>query len=81
MTAKEVAFWNLDLAAKRARRHAKHCRSCYHPIIDDEGNPGYFGEACKAGFVILKLYTEAESAVMDAMEDVNDANRIQLLLS
>ena len=38
MTPKEAAFWNLDIAAKRARRHAKSCNECHHPIIDDEGN-------------------------------------------
>jgi hypothetical protein len=31
------------------------------PIIDEEGNPGYFGEACKKGHLLLTEYVALES--------------------
>lgn len=36
--------------------HAKHCYRCSHPIIDAEGNPGYFSEACLEGLGLLARY-------------------------
>lgn len=56
----------LNAAYDKAQNHAKHCRSCFHRIIDEEGNPGYMGEACKNGAEILKSYKHAESAYWTA---------------
>ena len=53
-------------AEDACRRHVKRCRDCYHPIIDDEGNPGYFGEACGTGVKLLRAYVDATNAVLDA---------------
>jgi hypothetical protein len=48
----------IEAAAARASRHARRCRECGHPIIDAEGNPGYFGEACATGVQLLARYCE-----------------------
>ena len=48
-----------ERAATAADYHARTCSQCCHPIIDDEGNPGMFGEACFAGLVLLVVYCDA----------------------
>lgn len=45
-----------DAALQEAREHAESCARCYRPIVDDEGNPGLFGEACRPGLVLLVRY-------------------------
>jgi len=46
-------------AIRAAHKHAAACGACAHPIVDAEGNPGYFGEACKEGFILLVAYCDA----------------------
>ncbi len=41
-------------------RHATTCRECYHPIFDEEGNPGYLSEACAEGAAILDAFHRLE---------------------
>lgn len=57
MKAHEDLYW-------LAQHHAATCHSCCHPIIDEEGNPGYFGEACAKGAAILRAYIASEKALM-----------------
>ena len=46
-------------ARRAAVKHAESCRKCIAPIIDEEGNPGDFGEACKnAGLKLLVRYCQ-----------------------
>lgn len=52
------------IAQTRCRDHAAICRECYHPIIDDEGNPGYLGEACLSGRLMLEAYQKAEAQLL-----------------
>ena len=47
-----------------AQEHAERCRRCCIPIMDQEGNPGYFGEACEVGARILLRYVNAEKALL-----------------
>ena len=47
------------IAAEKADQHAQSCRRCSAPIIDPEGNPGLFGEACPAGLKLLVGYAQA----------------------
>ena len=42
-----------------ARLHAARCERCFVPIIDAEGNPGLYGEACKEGVKILAAYVRS----------------------
>lgn len=49
-----------DTGAK-CKRHAETCTKCYHPIMDEEGNPKYVSEACAEGAVLLRRYNELES--------------------
>jgi hypothetical protein len=55
----------LGRTQSEARQHAATCRRCFVPIIDEEGNPGLFSEACAQGAAILREYVEAEKAVME----------------
>lgn len=48
-----------DEAYAAAMLHAATCPRCSQPIVDEEGNPGYFGEACPAGRDILAAYCRA----------------------
>jgi hypothetical protein len=48
----------ISAAAALASRHARRCHECSHPIIDEEGNPGLFGEACPTGVRLLARYCE-----------------------
>ena len=57
-------YSTLERAEGRARNHARKCTACFIPIIDDEGNPGYFSEACATGYRILGEYVKAEKAVL-----------------
>lgn len=49
----------IDAAAEAAAAHAAACRRCSMPIIDPEGNPGLYGEACPAGLRLLVGYAAA----------------------
>lgn len=55
-------------AFDKAQKHAENCKDCYHPIIDDEGNPQYLGEACATGATILQAYIDAENALLNHRE-------------
>jgi hypothetical protein len=59
--AKADLVRHLATAFDACQRHAKTCRECFMPIIDEEGNPGYFGEACKKGHLLLTEYVALES--------------------
>jgi len=48
-----------DAAYNAARTHARRCRQCCYPILDEEGNPGLFGEACRTGLRLLIAYCDA----------------------
>lgn len=52
----------IEVAESEARLHSATCPSCYAQIIDDEGNPGLFGEACARGLVLLVSYCKAIGA-------------------
>jgi hypothetical protein len=49
-----------ERAFQAAQMHAARCRRCHMPVIDEEGNPGYLGEACRDGVAILREYIDAE---------------------
>ena len=49
----------LERAASAADRHAQVCGACFIRIIDAEGNPGMFGECCRAGRRLLVAYVDA----------------------
>ncbi len=51
-------------AFEAAQAHAASCSRCFVPIVDPEGNPGYFGEACPAGAALLRVYVDAEKDVL-----------------
>ena len=55
-------------AFNEAQHHAKICRKCYMPIMDEEGNPGYYSEACTKGFELLKEYEKQESLILTTEE-------------
>jgi len=46
-------------ACAAAAKHAITCRKCFMPIMDEEGNPGYFAEACRQGLPLLVAYVQA----------------------
>jgi hypothetical protein len=48
-----------DELYKEALHHALTCKLCCLPIVDSDGNPGLFGEACSVGVKILIRYTRA----------------------
>lgn len=56
----------LGEAFDKAQTHARECHLCFHPIIDEEGNPQYMSEACAEGAVILQAYINAENALLNA---------------
>ena len=62
---KRTLFRRYAKAQDHCRLHAQFCHECYMPIIDDEGNPQYFGEACAVGYVLLKTYVDAENALLN----------------
>ncbi len=51
-----LATLSADAVFEVAIRHSLTCTRCSMPIVDEEGNPGYFGEACPAGRDILAAY-------------------------
>lgn len=53
------AHHQADQAAAVAQQHASTCRHCSSKIIDDEGNPGRFGDACPEGLKHLVNYSRA----------------------
>ena len=44
---------NLEAAYQKAARHARACTKCSMPIVDEDGNPGYYSEACRTGQILL----------------------------
>ena len=46
-------------ACAAAAKHAITCRKCFMPIMDEEGYPGYFAEACRQGLPLLVAYVQA----------------------
>ena len=48
-----------DTTYHMARHHAVTCKRCSMPIVDVDGNPGYYGEACPEGIRLLRAYEEA----------------------
>lgn len=59
----EIAFLN-------AQSHARKCRSCAMPIVaDEEGNPGFYSEACPTGAVLLRTWQSLEGALLRQMEN------------
>lgn len=55
------------LNLSRCRLHVKTCRACHHPIVDDEGNPGYMSEACAHGATLLAAYIKSDSELLNRM--------------
>lgn len=49
----------VNAAEAAARKHATKCRKCCVPIVDDEGNPKYFSEACADGVRLLVAYVDS----------------------
>lgn len=49
----------VNFTFEQAQRHRKKCRNCCYPIIDDEGNPGRFSDACDTGLPLLVRYVRA----------------------
>lgn len=45
----------------KCMNHARKCRNCYIPIMDEEGNPQFVGEACEIGAKLLTKYCAVES--------------------
>ncbi len=46
------------------QEHAASCRKCIAPIVDAEGNPGYFNEACPDGLKLLVKYAPLVGAAV-----------------
>lgn len=44
------------------QHHARHCRTCCAPIIDEDGNPGNRSEACAKGAEMIELQHALEAA-------------------
>lgn len=51
------------------RRHAGSCRSCYAPLIDEQGNVGLGipGNACAYGSALVRRYVNLEHAILADM--------------
>ena len=49
------------------KKHAESCRSCQIAIMDDEGNPQFFSEACPTGYQLLTEYYEWENKIFDLL--------------
>jgi hypothetical protein len=64
-TPLEIIEERLDDLFARCQSHAKHCRRCFMPIMDEEGNPGLFGEACTSGYQLLTAYVDAEKEYLE----------------
>jgi hypothetical protein len=66
---KDEAMDRICNTNQACRDHANSCHKCFMPIIDAEGNPGYFGEACDKGVELLRAYVDAEAAYYHLTED------------
>ncbi len=58
---KQELLRKINKSSIECQRHAESCRECFHPIMDEEGNPQYVGEACEAGAKLLTEYRRLES--------------------
>lgn len=63
-SARQILTDAYTQAFEDCQKHAASCYECCMPIVDEEGNPGYFGEACKAGHGLLKRYTDLEAQLL-----------------
>jgi hypothetical protein len=52
---------DLMKAAGLCRTHAKTCKECFVPIMDEEGNPQFISEACAEGAEHLRIYRKLEA--------------------
>jgi len=50
----------INCSSIECQAHAQTCRDCYMPIMDEEGNPQYVGEACAKGAALLTEYRRLE---------------------
>lgn len=67
-----------ELAARKAWKHADICNECFHPIIDEEGNPGYLAEACGTGKGLLENLIKADNALRTHTEENPKKKRAKL---
>jgi len=51
---------HINRSSIQCQKHAASCRDCFHPIMDEEGNPQYVGEACAKGAELLTEYRRLE---------------------
>lgn len=59
---------SLAKASKLCRMHARNCKECFVPIMDEEGNPQYESEACMKGAEPIRVYMKLEAAYFNRKE-------------
>ena len=63
---REQIIKKLNRISFKCSKHARTCHECYMPIMDEEGNPGYMGEACVIGARLLGQFHKLEAEYFKA---------------